>query len=110
MRNRVLKTVAVASIVALGLPALTLAASPSYFDQGTIKVAYGDLNINTVEGAKTLYARIERAAEIGCDFRPYRELGSIRRFNESRNCYEKNVTAAVTRINSEALTKVHNTR
>ena len=110
MRNRVLTTVAIASIVALGLPALTIAASPSYLDKGTIKVAYGDLNIDTVAGAKTLYGRIEKAAAAGCDFRPLRELGSIRRYKESQTCYEKHVTAVVTRIDSEALTKVHNSR
>ena len=110
MRHRVLKTVVLASLVALGAPSLTMAASPSYLDEGTIKVAYGDLNIDTVAGAKTLYARIERAAKTGCDFRSYTELGSIRRFNESRTCYEKHITAAVSRINSEALTKVHNSR
>lgn len=110
MRHRVLKTVVLASLVALGVPSLTMAASPSYLDEGTIKVAYGDLNIDTVEGAKTLYARIEKAAEVGCDLRSLREVGSIRRYKESRTCYEKNVTAAVDRINSEALTKVHNSR
>lgn len=110
MRHRVLKTVVLASLVALGVPSLTMAASPSYLDEGTIKVAYGDLNINTVAGARTLYARIEKAAEIGCDLRPYSEVGSIKRYNESRTCYKKNVSAAVERINSETLTKVHNSK
>ena len=110
MRHRVLKTVVLASLVTLGLPSLTMAASPSYLDHGTIKVAYGDLDIDTMEGAKVLYSRIEKAAEIGCDFRPFNEIGSIRHFNEARSCYKTNVTAAVERINSKALTKVHNSR
>ena len=110
MRHRVPKTVVLASLIALGVPSLTMAASPSNLDEGTIKVAYGDLNIDTVAGAKTLYARIERAAEIGCDLRPFSEVGSIKRYTESRTCYKKNITAAVERIDSEALTKVHNSK
>jgi len=110
MRHRVTKTVVLAALVTLGLPSLTMAASPSNLNEGTIKVAYGDLDIDTMEGARTLYARIEKAAEIGCDLRPFSESGSIRHFNESRSCYKTNVTAAVERINSEALTKVHNSK
>ena len=110
MRNRGIKTVILASLVVLGLPSITMAASPNQFGEGTIKVAYGDLDINTMAGARTLYARMEKAAEVGCDLRPYRELGSLSRYKESRSCYNKILTAAVERIDSETLTKVHNSR
>ena len=110
MRNRVLKTVIVTSLVVLGLPSLATAASPSQFGESSIKVEYGDLDINTVAGAKTLYARMEKAAEIGCDLRPFSETGSLKHYNESRACYKKNLAAAVERINSDALTKIHNSK
>ena len=110
MRNRGIKTVILASLVVLGLPSLVMAASPSQFGEGTIKVAYGDLNINTMAGAKTLYARMEKAAEVGCDLRPYSEIGSIKLYNESRACYKKNLAAAVERINSDTLTRIHNSK
>jgi len=110
MRHRVLKTVVLASFVALGLPSLAMAASPSQFGEGSIQVEYGDLDINTVAGAKTLYARMEKAAKIGCDLRPFSEIGSLRHYNESRACYMKNLAAAVERINSDALTKIHSSK
>jgi len=110
MRNRVLKTVIVTSLVVLGLPSLATAASPSQFGEGTISVAYGDLDINTVAGAKTLYARMEKAAKIGCDLRPYSEVGSMSHYRASRACYKENLAAAVERINSDALTKIHNSK
>ena len=110
MRNRGIKTVILASLVVLGLPSLVMAASPSQFGEGTIKVAYGDLDINTMAGAKTLYARMEKAAAKGCDLRPYIETGSMKHFKESRACYKENLAAAVERINSDALTKIHNSK
>jgi UrcA family protein len=109
MRHRVLKTVVLASFVALGLPSLAMAASPSQFGEGSIQVEYGDLNINTAAGAKALYKRLQKAAEEGCYLRPYRELGSIRLYNESRSCYKEKLSAVVERINSDELTKIHAT-
>jgi UrcA family protein len=108
MRNRVLKTVIVTSLVMLGLPSLATAASPTQFGEGSIKVAYGDLNIDTLAGARTLYARLEKAAKKGCDLRPYSELGSMSHYRKSRVCYDEKLTAAVERIDSDELTKIHN--
>ena len=107
MRHRVLKTVVLASLFALGLPTLAVAASPSHLGEGSIQVEYGDLNIDTAEGAKTLYKRLQKAAEKGCYLRPYRELGSMRLYNESRSCYKEKLSAAVERINNDELTKIH---
>ena len=107
MRHHVLKTVVLASLVALGLPSLAAAASPSQFGEGSIQVEYGDLNINTVAGVKTLYARLQKATAAACDLRPYRELGSIGLYNESRSCYKAKLSAAVERISSDKLTRLH---
>ena len=107
MRHRVLKTVVLASLFALGLPSLAVAASPSQFGEGSIQVEYGDLNINTVAGAKTLYTRLQKATAAACDLRPYRELGSIGLYNESRTCYKSKLSAAVERISNDKLTRLH---
>ena len=107
MRKRVPASVLLATFVVLGLPSLALAASPSQLDEGSIKVAYGDLNIDTAAGAKTLYARLGKATEKACDLRPYKELGSIGLYNKSRSCYKARLSAAVERINSDELTRVH---
>lgn len=110
MRKRVPASVLLATFVVLGLPSIALAASPSNFHKGSIKVEYGDLNISTLAGARTLYTRLENAARKGCDFRPLNELGSISRYKESRACYSEKLTAAVERIDSDTLTEIHNSK
>ena len=107
MRHRVLKTVVAASIVALGLPALAVAAAPNQFGEGSIQVEYGDLNIDTDAGARTLYSRLQKATAAACDLRPYKELGAIGLYNESRACYKAKLSAAVERISNDKLTKLH---
>ena len=107
MKKRVFTGVAVASLIVLGLPSVVSAAAPSQLDRESIKVAYGDLDLATAAGAKTLYARLQRASEAACDLRPYRELGSISLYQEARSCYAKKLTSAVERIDSDELTKLH---
>jgi hypothetical protein len=53
---------------------------------------------------------MEKAAAKGCDLRPYIQSGSMKHFKESRACYKENLAAAVERINSDALTKIHNSK
>ena len=110
MRKRVTASFLLASFVVLGLPSITLAASPSNFHNGSIKVEYGDLNINTLAGARTLYARLENAARKGCDYRPLIIHGSMSHYNKSRACYSEKLTAAVERIDSDTLTEIHNSK
>jgi UrcA family protein len=107
MKKRVITGVFVASLIALGLPSAASASAPSEFGNGSIQVAYGDLDLTTAAGAKTLYARLQRASEVACDLRSYRELGSIGLHRESLSCYEKTLTGAVERIDSDELTKLH---
>ena len=107
MKKRVFTGIAIASLIALGLPSVVSASAPSQFGDGSIKVAYGDLDITTAAGAKTLYARLQRASEAACDLRSYRELGSISQYRESRSCYAKTLAGAVESIDSEELTKLH---
>lgn len=54
---------AVALAVLAVSPAAVQAAS---FDQASVKVAYGDLNLSTHEGQAQLQSRIERAASVVC--------------------------------------------
>ena len=84
-----------------------MAASPSQFGEGSIQVEYGNLNIYTAAGAKALYGRLQKATAAACDLRPYRELGSIGLYNESRSCFKAKLSAAVERISNDKLTRLH---
>ena len=107
MKKRVIKRVFFATIVALGLPSLSLAASPAQIENGAIKVGYGDLNITTEAGAKKLYVRLQRASEQACEVRSFREFGSIDLYNKSQVCYSETLAAVVKRVDSDMLTRIH---
>ena len=100
MRKRVTASFLLATIVVLGLPSTTLAASPSNFHKGSI----------TLAGAKSWYARLENAAKKGCDHRPLIIHGSMSHYKKSRACYSEKLTAAVERIDSDTLTEIHNSK
>ena len=55
----------IASIIALalGAPAMTMAASDSGLAGTTMKVSYADLNLAKEEGAEILYQRLQKAAK-----------------------------------------------
>ena|SRR5208283_2505030 len=92
--------VAVAGAAASG----TVVAQP--YDQVLAKkVTYGDLNLETEEGAKVLYARLRHAGEDVCSPLESREL--IRR-QIWRTCVDSAVASAVTRVNKPRVTALHN--
>lgn len=65
----------------------------------TYPVGYGDLNIATASGAKTLYLRIRYAAETLC------ENAATWSKKEGQTCVNKAVNDAVTRVNAPLLTQ-----
>jgi UrcA family protein len=65
----------------------------------TYPVGYGDLDISTGKGAKTLYLRIRYAAETLC------EGAATWGKKEGEACVNKAVTDAVARVNAPLLTQ-----
>jgi UrcA family protein len=75
----------------------------------TEKVAYGDLNLDTAAGAKTLYVRLRHAAKNVCSpvaVEP-RDLNVYRIW---QTCVDDALASAVGQINKPMLTALHNLR
>ena len=68
------------------------------------RVSYADLDISKPAGAKVLYRRIEAAAHQVCGFEGMKGLAATDR---SRACIDQAITAAVTQVNSVALSDLH---
>jgi UrcA family protein len=80
-------------------------ASPRYDD---VVVRYADLNLNSVEGAKVLYARLSEAAERACGQEPsWRELKAMR---EYRACYDRTLQKAVDKVSNAGVQALHDVR
>jgi len=98
----------IASILAGSLVAFTLSAAPALAaeagDPLTKTIVYGDLNLNTADGARVLYARIRSAAHVVCAPFDGRELSRQIRWQA---CYDQAMASAVAQIDKPQLTALH---
>ena len=95
------------SVITFGLPLSASAGAPSQFEDFKFSVTYADLDIESEAGARVLYTRLKRAAETACDVRSWREVGSLRRVSQTKQCYDAALNTAVERIDSDELTRIH---
>jgi UrcA family protein len=102
-----LKSIRVSSFraVALVLVAGLLGSAPALADEGvrSMKVGYGDLDLNTQAGAATLYGRIRSAAKQLCGYE-----GST--FTDKaiwNSCFKRSVGDAVAKVNAPQLTALY---
>jgi UrcA family protein len=84
-------------------PGQTLAAEAA--DRLTKKVTYGDLNLESQEGAKVLYSRLQFAAREVCAPFESRELSRQRAW---RTCFNEAVESAVAKVNKPLVSALHN--
>jgi UrcA family protein len=105
-QSKIAKFVLAAGFLSLGSAALggtALAGEPlstaTINSSITHPVGYGDLDISTAKGAKTLYLRIRYAAETLC------ENAATWGRKEGEACVNKAVTDAVARVNAPLLTQ-----
>ena len=84
--------------------ALAISATP----QGErIAVHYQDLDLSKPNDAKVLYRRISIAARRVCNPPGTRELAQLAKYSE---CYEVAVNNAVSSVNQQTLTALHESR
>jgi len=99
-------TIAAAGFFALGCAAIggraQAAEAPQFY---TTIVAYGDLNLDSEQGAKVLYARIRSAAGNVCSSLEGRDLTEKKLW---QGCFDKAVGSAVVQVNSTRVTALHN--
>jgi UrcA family protein len=68
-------------------------------------VAYGDLNLDSAQGAQVLYARLRTAARSVCAPLEGRDLGQQRHWH---HCFDHAVDAAVAEVNKTTVSALHN--
>ena len=80
----------------------------SQLEKKSVTVPCDDLNLANEQGARTLYSRLERASEIVCDVRDFRQTKSIHERADGRECYYKALSDAVESVGSDQLSSIHN--
>ena len=71
--------------------------------QRTLKVSYADLNLNSENGAATLYQRIRGAAHLVCGMEGHALVEHI----SWQKCYDGALGDAVTKVNNPLVTAVY---
>ena len=99
--------IASAFIIVLSAPSLASAANESALAGKSVKVNYEDLNVQREAGAKVLYRRLQQASRDVCGVRTLQNAGSLRLLSEMQSCYKKSLTSAVAKVESQALSKIH---
>jgi UrcA family protein len=92
------------------LAAAVLAAPPSRADDGEIasaRVSFADLDLNTLQGAATLYGRLQTASQFVC--RTY-EGADFEHHTAHRLCVRQALDSAVERVDRPTLTAYHAAR
>jgi UrcA family protein len=100
--NRI-TTIILTSILAAGAQ-IALAAEPTEASARHIKVLFSDLNLTSIDGATTLYRRLQSAAESVCAEHGTRDVKSIFRV---KSCESAAMSAAVSDINQPTLTSYY---
>jgi len=104
-QSKTIASIVAASLVAMGLGAgAATARAAEVGDQLTKTIAYGDLNLETADGARVLYARIRYAAQAVCSPFDGRDLSQQIRW---RACYDHAMASAVAQIDKPTVTALH---
>jgi UrcA family protein len=80
------------------------AASSSDDAPRSVVVRFSDLNLARPQDARTLYTRIQVAARVACGDV---ENADLARFSRFHNCINEAVTKAVSSINMQQVTEIH---
>jgi UrcA family protein len=97
--NRI-TTIILTSTLAVGAQ-IALASEPTDASLRHVKVLYSDLNLNSIDGAATLYRRLQSAAESVCAEHGTRDVKIVFRV---KTCQSAAMSAAVADINQPTLT------
>jgi UrcA family protein len=104
-QSKSIASIVAASLVVLGWVATAGSAHAGEIEDALTKtVAYGDLNLDTEAGARTLFFRLRSAAKQVCSPLAGRSLSLQSRWQA---CYDKAVASAVAQVNHTAVTAVY---
>ncbi len=95
-------------VIVLSGPAVVQAAGTiRYIDDGKAAVSYADLNLESEEGVRVLYRRLQRASREVCGVTSLRIAGSLSALRKPQQCYRETLSNAVDKIDNEDLTRIH---
>jgi UrcA family protein len=95
-----------ASFLAFGASAIAgKAQAADQMQSHTTTVRYGDLNLDSEQGAKLLYARIRSAAGDVCSSLEGRNFTDKKLY---QGCFDSAVASAVGQVNKASVTALHN--
>ncbi len=95
-------------VIVLGGPAVVSAHTPSNFAEGPeTTVSYADLNLESEEGVRVLYRRLQLASREVCSPWSLKITRSVFVNYESSACYRRTLSNAVDKVDNEDLTRIH---
>ena len=99
----------VLSAAATAVLAFPLFASASVLNAPDAqRVSVGSLDLTNERDQQELYQRLQDKSREVCGYTNLRITGSVERSISNEECYQGTLTAAVERVDSEALTQLHN--
>ena len=102
------KAVIATTAVLAGVLMIAAADARSVREEASITVPYADLNLQKMEGARTLYERLQQAAREACDVNPIYTDKDLTSRADARTCYRTALSGAVAGINNEYLNQLYN--
>ena len=98
-------------VIVLSSPAVVLAGTPGYIEDAKATVSYADLNLESEEGVRVLYRRLQRASNEACRVPSPKIAESIHmkswRRQATQRCYRKTLSQLVEKVDNEDLTRIH---
>ncbi len=95
-------------VIVLSGPAVVLAGTPSYIEDVKATVSYADLNLESEQGVRVLYRRLQRTSKEVCDVASLKITGYPPTFlSKTQQCYRETLSNAVDNIDNEILTRIH---
>jgi len=93
-------------VTVLGCPSVVLASSYRFneIESPKASVSYADLNLESEEGVRVLYRRLQHATKEVCS--PKITLSPFANYQAS-SCYRHTLSDAVDKVNNEGLTRIH---
>jgi UrcA family protein len=110
-RSRLPNNIARACVAALAVCSVTLSSGVAAADPSpetvTLKVFYGDLNLERPEGAAALYRRLRAAAGTVCSPVDSTQPDWLKR---SEDCIRKSIAGAVAKVDNPVLTAYYQSK
>ncbi len=96
-------------VVVLGGPAVVLASTHPFFEIESPKanVSYADLNLESEEGVRVLYRRLQHASKEVCRPKSLKITRSPFINYRVRGCFRHTLSDAVDKVDNEDLTRIH---